>query len=793
MKNICIIVLAVICAALSHAGTSTDLKLWYQHPAQEWVESLPIGNGRLLATNQGGVRREIIQLNEDTVWSGHPEDKDNPGGAEALPEVRKLLFEGKYKKAQELVHEKMMTPHHAHGVQTYQTLGGLNLIFDYGDRALEATEYRRELDLDRAVSNVSFKMGDATYTRELFSSPVDQAIIVRLTCDKPGRLNFDAAYKREQATIEAVSNNRLVISGQATDKGNDLSGGVIYEAQIQFMATGGRLSKRPDGIRVEHADSVELRIVAGTDYHGEDPHAVCEKQLAAIKDKAYAALLKDHVAEHQRLFRRVELNLVYKKQVRGLKMARIGEMPTDQQLEAYRQGTDVPGLVELYFHFGRYILISCSRPGTQAINLWGKWVHQIDPSYNADYHTNINIPMNYWPAQVCNLGECNEPFFDLIDELRPKGRISAKVTYDCDGFVAHHATDAWRFSAAVGRATHGMWVLTPAWGAHQMWQYYLFGGDREYLAQKSYPIMKEAADFFVDYLVESPKSGYLVSGPACSPENTFIAENGQAASISMGPTMDMQMIADLFSNCIEASNVLGVDEPFRKKLEELQVQLQPMQIGRDGRLMEWAEPFTEQQPGHKHCSHLWGACEADLITPSETPELAAAALKSLDFRVENGSAITPVFRGNTAWIVQSYVRLLEGDKAYDILRYMIGSSSYPNLFSTSVQGLRREMWETDANLGNTLSIAEMFMQSHAGAIHLLPALPTSLADGNVKGLRARGGFEVGLDWANGTLKSATIKSLQGEACKLKYGEQLLEFKTEAGRQYRFDGSLREQS
>lgn len=791
MKNKPIIYIILSLFLMGAFTTSAnDLKLWYEHPAREWVESLPIGNGRLLATNTGGVRHEVVQLNDDTLWGGKAEDKDNPEGAKYLGKIRSLLFNGEYKKAEKLVNEKMMTPHHAHGVHAYQTLGDLHLYFDYDNSRLEPENYTRELSLDRAISKVNYQIGGTGYTRELFSSAADQAVVIRLTSDKENGLNFDAVYKRPGAVVKTLSDSLIQISGQATDKGNPNSGGSKYEVQIQVLASDGNISPIENGLRISNAGSVELRIVSATDYYGEDPHDKNRKQINVIQNKTYEALKSAHIAEHQRLFNRVSLELPLTKKIRRMGPTVVKNLPTDQRIEVFRQGIPDPELIALYFQFGRYMLITCSRPGTQAINLWGKWINTIDPWYNADYHTNINIQMNYWPAQSCNLAECNTPFFDLIDELRPNGRISAQKTYGAKGFVAHHATDGWRFTAAVGRPTHGMWVMTPAWGAHQMWQHYLFNLDKEYLKNKSYPVMKEAAEFFVDYLVEDPETGYLVTGPATSPENTFLTPSGAQSSQSMGPTMDMQFVHDLFANTIDASQVLKVDRAFRKKLEKMKAKLLPMQIGEDGRLMEWAKPFKEVEPGHKHVAHLWGACEGDLITPAETPALAAAALKSLDFRVDHGSAQTPVFRGNTGWIVQSYARLLKGDQAYDILKYMIGQSSYPNLFAISVQGISRKMWETDANLGCTSAIAEMLLQSHAGSVHILPALPKALPDGEVKGLRARGAFEVDMKWSNGALDAVTIKSLKGELCKLKYGDKEIEFRTEVGKEYCLNSSLR---
>ncbi|MCK4959667.1 MAG: glycoside hydrolase family 95 protein [Planctomycetes bacterium] len=771
--------LSTLLIALSQSGFAEDMKLWYETPAKEWTEGLPIGNGRLLAVVQGGIQREQIQLNEDTVWTGQPTQRDMPGAAKYLSKVRELMFDGKYFEAERLVEEKMLGLRLDFGMHTYQTLGDLELVFDHPVKSRPALQYHRELDLDTAIARVSYKIGDATFTREVFASPVDHAVIVHLTCDKPGRLTFNATLSRVKGVVNLISPDTIAMDGFA--KGGTAGWtGVRFETQMQVSARNGKLSEIKKGIRVENADAVTLRLVAATDYRGDDPHDLCAKQLKTVARKSYAKLRKAHLAEHQRLFRRVELDLPE---------TETSHMPTDKRLEAFQQGAEDPQLIALYFQFGRYLLISSSRPGSMAVNLWGKWVNSLDPAYNADYHININIQMNYWPAEVCNLAECHEPFFDLLDNLRPRGRITAKETYGCRGFVAHHATDAWYFTAAIGKPPYGMWPMAPAWSCQHLWEHYLFGMNREYLAKHSYPIMKEAAEFFLDYLVEHPKTGYMVSGPSTSPENRFITGDGKVVSLSMAPAMDTQLIDDLFSNCIKASKVLDIDESFRKKLEDLRSRLMPMQIGSDGRLLEWSEPFTEQNPGHRHISHLWGLCPGNQITKEYTPKLFEAARKSLDVRVEHGAAASPEYRGITAWVINCYTRLRDGDNAYKHLRDILAESSWPNLFAVGVRGRDRKMFETDVNFGSTTAIAEMLLQSHAGSIHLLPALPSVLPAGSVKGLRARGAFEIDLTWAGGKLKTVTIKSLKGGPCKVKYGRKLIKFETTAGQEYNFDASL----
>ena len=779
MQAIIQIFLCVLLGLSSTFCVCQDLLLWYKQPAMEWTEGLPVGNGRLMGMVKGDIHHEVIQVNEETIWTGQPTQRDKPGASKHLTQIRQLMFEGKYVEAERLVVEKMLGLRLAFGMHTYQTLGDLKLDFEY--QSLEpAVEYHRELDLDKAIVKVSYKVGEVTFTREIFSSAVDQAIVIRLSCDKPGQLSFSAGLSRPRSVVDSVAPNGIAMRGVALPNVRAGWAGVSFESQLKVETKNGMVRATSKGLRVKNADQVTLRMVAATDYRGEDPRAVCEKRLIDAGKKNYRHLRKDHMTEHRRLFRRVAMNL-------GQEPA--AHLPTDERLKAFRQGADDPQFIALYFQFGRYLLISSSRPGSMAVSLWGKWMNGLEPAYNSDYHININIQMNYWPAEVCNLGECHEPFFDLLDSLRPRGRITARETYNCRGFVAHHATDPWYYTSAIGNPPYGMWPMAPAWSCQHLWEHYLFGGDNAYLAERSYPIMKEAAQFFLDYLVVHPKTGYLVSGPSTSPENRFFTDDGDVASLSMAPTMDNQLINDLFNNCIEASKVLGIDVAFRKQLQALRKRLPPMQIGSDGRLLEWSEEFKEHNKGHRHISHLWGLCPGNQITAEDTPALFEAARKSLDFRVEHGAAASPEYQGIAAWVLCSYTRLLDGNKAYKHLRDILGKSSWSNLFAVGERGRQRKMFETDVNFGATSAIAEMLLQSHTGAISILPALPSALPAGEVKGLRARGAFDVDLDWLDGKLVTATIKSLKGRPCKLKYGEKLIEFDTQVGGIYRFDSDL----
>ncbi len=764
--------------------TGSEWRLWYRRPAADWTEGLPVGNGRLLAVVYGGTTKETIQLNEDTLWTGQPITRDKPGGARYLPIARKLMFQGKYYEAERLIEDKMLGLRLEFGMHTYQTLGDLTLRFDYPEKAV-ATDYRRELDLDTAVASVRYRVGEVRYERECFSSAVDQVFVMRTSGDRSGSVTFAIDFARHKADIRANPDGTLVVSGVATGKTVAGWRGVHYYALLKVLTENGRVAVEDGRLRVEGADSCTILLAAATDYYGDDPKSVCENRIRTAAQKSYRQLQEAHIADHRRLFRRVSLR--FSGHPGDDRSAARDDVPTDERLAAFREGTSDPQLIALFFQLGRYILITASRPDSMPINLWGKWVKHLDPPYNADYHININIQMNYWPAEITNLGECHEPFFELLDRLRPRGRITARETYGCGGFTAHHATDAWYFTAAVGNPPYAVWPMAPAWMCMHLWDHYLYTLDRRFLEERAYPIMREAAEFFVDYLVEDPRTGYLVTGPSTSPENRFISPRGHVVSVSMAPTMDIELVDSLFSACISASEILEKDEDFRARLIAMKERLPPLKINPDGRLAEWAEPFQEQNPGHRHISHLWGLCPGNLIDCEQTPALFAAARKSLDVRVANGAAASPEYRGITAWVIGCYVRLHDGDRAFSVLSEMLSESTWDNLFVVGERGRERQVFETDANLGACAAIAEMLVQSHTGEIRLLPALPSDLADGYARGLCARGGFEIDLEWTEGRLQSVVVKSKQGEPCTLSYEGRKLTFRTNAGGVYRWDG------
>jgi len=760
------IVSGVAAASVSLANASQDdsLLLWYDKPAAEWTEALPVGNGRLGAMIFGGPANEQLQLNEDTLYAGSPYDPNNPEALKALPEARRLIFEGKYKEAHDLVGAKMM----ANPIKQmpYEPVGDLKLTFAGHDNF---TNYRRQLDLNTAIATVSYKVGLTTFTREVFVSPVDHLILIKLTADAPRSLNFSATFETPQKASVTASSSGLFLRGVNGDAFG-VKGGLNFEARAAVLAKGGETVGENQNVVVKNADSAVIVIAIATSYVSykdtrKDTQTIVSDTLVAAGRKSYAQLRTDHVREHQRLFHRVKLNL-------GRTAA--ADLPTDQRPAQFLQGLD-PHLATLYFQYGRYLLISSSRPGTQPANLQGIWNNLMTPPWESKYTININTEMNYWPVETTNLSECHEPLLRMVSELVENGWRTARVQYGARGWVCHHNTDLWRQTAPIDGPLWGFWPTGGAWLCTHLWHHYEFTNDKQFLA-RAYPVMKGAAEFFVDTLVEEPRNKWLVTCPSISPEN----KHPSGVAICAGPTMDTQIIRDLFKQCVRSAEILGIDKDFNAKLTVITKRLPPMQIGKAGQLQEWLDDWDLEAPErqHRHVSHLYGVFPSNQITDRGTPDLFAAARKSLELRGDVGTG------WSLAWKINLWARLRDGDRAYSLLQKALspvyanefrgGGGVYRNLFDA------HPPFQIDGNFGATSGIVEMLMQSHTAEIELLPALPAAWANGSVQGLRARGGFEIDIAWKNGTLDHATIHSITGTSGTIRYREKIVDVKLRPG-------------